>query len=155
MSTIPSCIYCLRGGVKVAVKKTNDAQTSMLARLMHAEAEGEGNLGMLMIGNVGVNRVRADCLNFSDVRTIELMVFQRPGGFEATQKGFFYQRARDQDLRLAKRVIEGERFYPATRSLWFFRPEGDYPAQWYGQWNTGRFKAHCFFSPTEEDCPQI
>ncbi|MFF2178644.1 cell wall hydrolase [Lysinibacillus sp. NPDC058147] len=127
----------------------------MLARLMHAEAEGEGNLGMLMVGNVGVNRVRADCLDFTDVRTIEQMVFQRPGGFEATQKGFFYQRARDQDLRLAKRVIQGERFHPATRSLWFFRPEGDCPAQWYGQWDTGRFKAHCFFSPTKEDCPQI
>jgi len=155
MSTIPSCIYCLRGGVNIAVIKTNDAQTAMLARLMRAEAEGEGNLGMLMVGNVGVNRVRADCLDFTDVRTIEQMVYQRPGGFEATLKGYFYQRARDQDLRLARRVIQGERFHPATRSLWFFRPEGDCPAQWYGQWNKGRFKAHCFFSPTEEDCPQI
>ncbi len=44
MSTIPSCIYCLRGGVKIAVIKTNEAQTAMLARLMRAEAEGEGNL---------------------------------------------------------------------------------------------------------------
>lgn len=155
MSTIPSCIYCLRGGVKIAVIKTNDAQTAMLERLMRSEAEGEENLGMLRVGNVGVNRVRADCLDFTDVRTIEQVVFQRPRGFEATQKGYFYQRARDQDLRLAKRVIQGERFHPATRSLWFFRPEGDCPAQWYGQWNTGRFKAHCFFSPTEEDCPQI
>ena len=155
MSTIPSCIYCLRGGVKIAVIKTNDAQTAMLKRLMRSEAEGEENLGMLRVGNVGVNRVRADCLDFTDVRTIEQVVFQRPRGFEATQKGYFYQRARDQDLRLAKRVIQGERFHPATRSLWFFRPEGDCPAQWYGQWNTGRFKAHCFFSPTEEDCPQI
>ena len=89
MSTIPSCIYCLRGGVKIAVIKTNDAQTAMLARLMRSEAEGEGNLGMLMVGNVGVNRVRADCLDFTDVRTIEQMVFQRPGGFEATQKATF------------------------------------------------------------------
>ncbi|WP_419150399.1 cell wall hydrolase [Lysinibacillus xylanilyticus] len=110
---------------------------------------------MLMVGNVGVNRVRADCLDFTDVRTIEQIVYQRPGGFETTVKGYFYQRARDQDLRLARRVIQGERFHPATRSLWIFRPEGDCPAQWYGQWNTGRFKAHCFFSPTEEDCPQI
>ncbi|TDY07874.1 UNVERIFIED_CONTAM: N-acetylmuramoyl-L-alanine amidase [Lysinibacillus xylanilyticus] len=108
-----------------------------------------------MVGNVGVNRVRADCLDFTDVRTIEQMLFQRPGAFEATQKSYFYQRARDQGLRLAKRAIQGERFHSATRSLWFFRPEGDCPAQWYSQWNTGRFKAHCFFSPTEEDCPQI
>lgn len=108
-----------------------------------------------MVSNVGVNRVRADCLDFTDVRTIEQMLFQRSGAFEATQKSYFYQRARDQSLRLEKRAIQGERFHSATCSLWFFRPEGDCPAQWYSQWNTGRFKAHCFFSPTEEDCPQI
>ena len=37
----------------------------MLARLMRAEAEGEGELGMLMVGNVGVNRVRGDCMDFN------------------------------------------------------------------------------------------
>lgn len=63
-----------------------------------------------MVGNVGVNRVRADCLDFTDVRTIEQMLFQRPGAFKATQKSYFYQRARDQGLRLAKRAIQGERF---------------------------------------------
>ncbi|WP_442916955.1 cell wall hydrolase [Lysinibacillus sp. 54212] len=122
---------------------------------MRAEAEGDGQLGMLMVGNVGINRVRADCLDFRDIRSIEDMVYQRPGGFEATQKGYFYQRARQMDIDLAKRVINGERFHPATRSLWFFRPQGNCPAQWYGQWNTGRYKAHCFFSPTEQDCPTL
>jgi N-acetylmuramoyl-L-alanine amidase len=76
-----------------------------------------------MVGNVGVNRVRADCLDFTDVRTFEQMLFRSPGAFEATQKSYFYQRARDQGLRLAKRAIQGERFHSATRSLWFFRPE--------------------------------
>ncbi|MGE7622145.1 cell wall hydrolase [Viridibacillus sp. NPDC096237] len=137
------------------VIKSTDAQLELLARLMRAEAEGDGELGMLMVGNVGVNRVLASCLDFNDIRTIEQMVYQRPGGFEATQKGYFYQRAREQDKRLARRVINGERFHPATRSLWFFMPEGGCPAQWYGQWNTGRFKSHCFFSPSESDCPQI
>src|SRR6185437_7747913 len=101
---------------------------------------------MLMVGNVGVNRVRADCLDFKDIRTLQQMVYQRPGGFEATIKGYFYQRAREQDKRLARRVINGERFNPGERSLWFFMPAGACPAQWYGQWNTGRFKSHCFFS---------
>lgn len=89
MSTIPSCIYCLRGGLKIAVIKTNDAQTALLARLMRAEAEGEGELGMLMVGNVGVNRVRADCLDFGDIRTLEQMVYQRPGGLKQQQKVIF------------------------------------------------------------------
>lgn len=144
-----------KGGICIAVIATNAAQTAMLARLMRAEAEGEGELGMLMVGNVGVNRVRANCLDFRDIRSIEDMVFQRPGGFEATTKSYFYQRARPQDIRLAERVINGERFHPATRSLWFFMPTGDCPAQWYGQWNTGRFKSHCFFSPTESACQTI
>jgi len=24
-----------------------------------------------------------------------------------------------------------------------------------GQWNTGRYKAHCFFKPTVEDCEDV
>lgn len=139
----------------MAVIPYTENEVGLLARLMRAEAEGDGDLGMLMVGNVGVNRVRASCLDFNDIRSVQDMVFQRPGGFEATTKGYFYQRARERDKRLARRVIEGERFHPATRSLWFFMPPGDCPAQWYGQWNTGRFKSHCFFSPSEQDCPQI
>lgn len=113
----------------MAVVPATEKEVQLLARLMRAEAEGEGNLGMLMVGNVGVNRVRGDCLDFGDIRTIQQMVFQRPGGFEATTKGYFYQRARPEDISLARRVINGERFHPATRSLWFFMPEGACPAQ--------------------------
>ncbi|MEK5040006.1 cell wall hydrolase [Sporosarcina sp. FSL K6-3457] len=139
----------------MAVVKYNEAQLDMLARLMRAEAEGDGQLGMLLVGNVGVNRVLADCLDFRDIRNLEEMVFQSPGGFEATTKSYFYQRAREMDRNLARRVINGERFTPGERSLWFFMPAGDCPAQWYGQWNTGRFKSHCFFSPTTADCPTV
>ncbi|REB05951.1 cell wall hydrolase [Sporosarcina sp. BI001-red] len=139
----------------MAVIKATDKHIDLLARLMRAEAEGEGQLGMLMVGNVGVNRVRADCLDFTDIRNLDDMVFQSPGGFEATTKGYFYQRAREVDRKLARRAVNGERFSPAERSLWFFMPPGDCPEQWYGQYNTGRYKSHCFFSPTEQDCPTI
>ena len=37
----------------------------MLARIMRAEALNEGELGMLMVGNVIVNRVLANCLTFN------------------------------------------------------------------------------------------
>jgi N-acetylmuramoyl-L-alanine amidase len=110
---------------------------------------------MLMVGNVGVNRVRSDCLDFTEIRNLNDMVFQSPGGFEATQKGYFYQRARDIDIQLARRVIQGERFHPATNCLWFFEPGGPCPDQWYGQWNTGRYKAHCFFAPDAAECPNV
>ena len=139
----------------MAVVKHTQKDVELLARLMRAEAEGDGVLGMLMVGNTGVNRVLADCLDFIDIRSLEDMVFQSPGGFEATQKGYFYQRARDSEVALARRVIEGERQHPATNSLWFFMPAGDCPAQWYGQWNVGRFESHCFFAPTATDCPTV
>lgn len=139
----------------MAVIAHNQNDIDLLARLMRAEAEGEGELGMLMVGNVGVNRVRADCLDFTDIRSVQRMVFQSPGGFEATQKGYFYQRAREQDKRLARKVIQGQRYHPATNSLWFFEPSGNCPAQWFNQWNTGRYKAHCFYSPTQTACPSV
>lgn len=139
----------------MAVIKANSEDVRTLARLMRAEAEEDGELGMLMVGNVGINRILADCLDFRDIRNIDGMVFQSPGGFEATQRGYFYQRARDADIRLARRVINGEKVWPASNALWFFRPQGDCPATWYNQQNTGRFKAHCFFSPTFDNCPQV
>ncbi|MBN6189017.1 cell wall hydrolase [Aneurinibacillus sp. BA2021] len=122
---------------------------------MRAEAEGEGDLGMLMVGNVGVNRIRGNCLDFKPITNMSQMVFQNPGGFEATQKGYFYQRARPNEIRLARKVINGERFDPARFALWFFRPSGECPATWYDQVNSGRFKSHCFFQPSQEECPTV
>ncbi|RJE88906.1 cell wall hydrolase [Paenibacillus sp. 1011MAR3C5] len=139
----------------MAVIKANAEQTKMLARLMRAEAEGEGELGMLMVGNVGVNRVRGNCLDFKNIRSIPDMVYQSPGGFEASTKGYFYQKARDSDVRLAKRVIGGERQHPASNALWFFRPSGACPGTWWEQSHSGRFKAHCFYVPTSTDCPSV
>lgn len=67
----------------------NEEDVKLLARLMRAEAEGEGQQGMLMVGNVGVNRVRGNCLDFKNIRNLRQMVYQNPGGFEATQKDIF------------------------------------------------------------------
>lgn len=139
----------------MAVVPYNNEDVKLLARLMRAEAEGEGKLGMLLVGNVGVNRVKGDCLDFKDIESIKRMVFQSPGGFEATQKGYFYQRAREQDIALARKVIKGLRYHPAEYSLWFFEPQGNCPAQWFDQWNSGRFKSHCFFTPSQSNCPGV
>ncbi|MDQ0417662.1 N-acetylmuramoyl-L-alanine amidase [Croceifilum oryzae] len=139
----------------MAVIRTNSEQIKLLARLLRAEAEGEGEQGMLMVGNVGVNRVRSNCLDFKNIRTIQQMVFQNPGGFESTQKPYFYQAARDRDIRLAQDVVNGRRIDPARNALWFFRPVGACPPTWYNQAGSGRFKAHCFFVPTQTDCPRV
>lgn len=139
----------------MAVVKHTEEDVRLLARLMRAEAEGDGKLGMLMVGNVGVNRVIGDCLDFKQIRSLRDMVFQKPGGYEAVDKPYFYQRAREHDIKLARQVIRGWKYHPASNSLWFFRPEGECPAQWFNQWNTGRYKAHCFYTPDRADCPQV
>ena len=134
----------------MAVVAHNEAEVKLLAQLIRAEAESEGQLGMLMVGNVGINRVRANCLDFVSIRTITQMVFQRPGGFEATLHSYFYQAARSIEIELARRVIKGETFHPAERALYLYNAfEESCRAQWFGQWNSGRFKSHCFYAPVE------
>jgi N-acetylmuramoyl-L-alanine amidase len=139
----------------MAVIKTTNKDVDLLARLIRAEAEGEGNQGMLMVGNVGVNRIRGNCLDFKNIRNMNQMVFQSPGGFEATQKGYFYQGAREIEKRLARKVINGQRIHPASYALWFFDPGGACPPTWYNQAHSGSFKAHCFYQPKQSDCPNV
>ncbi|WP_159883178.1 cell wall hydrolase [Paenibacillus puerhi] len=138
----------------MAVVKAREQDIDLLARLLRAEAEGEGEQGMLMVGNVGINRIRANCSDFKGIRTIDQMVFQ-PHAFEAVQHGYFYQKSRDRDKRLARRSVNGERLWPAQFSLWYFRPEGDCPPTWYNQPLVARFKKHCFYQPTGEECENI
>ena len=67
----------------MAIVAYNTKELDLLARLMRAEATGEGNLGMLMVGNVGINRVIGNCLDFKNITSIYQMVYQeaarRPG----------------------------------------------------------------------------
>jgi N-acetylmuramoyl-L-alanine amidase len=139
----------------MAVIRYTEEEVKLLARLMRAEAEGEGKDGMLMVGNVCVNRVLGDCLDFKNLRSISDMVYQNPGGFEAVQKSYFYQRAREQDIAMARLVIAGKRYWPANFALWFFKPAGDCPPTWFNQENAGRFKSHCFYQPKYDDCPKV
>ena len=138
----------------MAVVPYTSKEVDLLARLLRAEAEGEGQKGMLLVGNVGINRVRAKCLDFIDITSIQKMVFQSPGGFEATMLGYFYQPAREVERRLARRSIKGERLEPAKTALWFYNPfDQSCRAQWWGQWNSGRYKSHCFYQPLpSENC---
>lgn len=135
-----------------------ETDVNLLARLMRAEAEGEGQQGMLDVGNVGVNRVMCNCLDFKGITNIEQMVYQQQGGsysFEAVTKGYFYQRAREIDKELARKCLEYWRGHPATNSLWFFNPVGNCPPVWWNQTLAGQYKEHCFYQPTQADCPKV
>jgi N-acetylmuramoyl-L-alanine amidase len=138
----------------MAVVKAREQDIDMLARLLRAEAEGEGENGMLMVGNVGINRIRANCSDFKGLRTIPQMIYQ-PHAFEAVQYSYFYQKAREREKRLARRAVNGERLWPSKYSLWYFRPPGDCPPMWYNQPLVGRYKQHCFYEPTAEECENV
>ena len=134
-----------------------DRELDLLARIMRAEALGEGNLGMLMVGNVGINRVLADCLTFKNIRTISEMVYQKPGGFSGTSSSLFYGNPTTKEKELAERVIRGEYYYPATNALWFYAPkEGtDCSSTWWEQEYAGKYKNHCFYKPAPGVCKEI
>lgn len=112
----------MQGGRILAVIKTNSEQTRLLARLMRAEAEGEGSLGMLMVGNVGVNRILGNCLDFNNIRSIRDMVYQSPGGFEAPQKSYFYQRPENRISGLRNAPLTANGFGRLRMLYGFFAP---------------------------------
>ena len=132
-------------------------ELDLAARLMRAEALSEGDLGMLMVGNVIVNRAISDCLDFKNIRTITDVIFQDPGGFTGVKSPLFQTSSTTKEKDLAKRVLKGEYYYPATNALWFYNPGIgiDCKAVWYEQSNSGRYKSHCFYEPDSGVCKQL
>jgi len=137
--------------------KYTTKELDLVARLMRAEAVGEGELGMLMVGNVIVNRAIANCLTFKDNRTVTDAVFQSPGGFAGVTSNLFFSSATTLEKQLATRVLRGEYYYPATNALWFYSPSGNSNcvALWYEQQLSGRYKSHCFYQPYSGVCEPI
>lgn len=132
-------------------------EKELLARLMRAEAIGEGDLGMLMVGNVVVNRALANCLTFKNTRTITEVLYQNPGGFSGIDSPLFFSNPTTIEQNLAERVLRGEYYYPATNALWFYAPKGNENCNttWWGQQNSGRYKSHCFYIPEKGICNEI
>ena len=143
-------------GEKMVVKYT-DKELELLARLMRAEALGEGALGMLMVGNVCINRVLADCYTFKDINTITKMVYQSPGGFSGTASSLFNGNPTEKEKKLALRALRGEYHHPATNALWFYAPGSGNSCKdsWYNQGFAGKYKNHCFYKPDSGICKAL
>lgn len=138
--------------------KYSSKELDLCARLMRAEALAEGDLAMLMVGNVIVNRAIANCLDFKNIRTITDVVYQKPGGFVGTNSSLFNSgSATTKEKDLAKRVLKGEYYHPATNALWFYAPKKneECKATWFNQRNTGRYKGHCFYAPDPGVCNEL
>lgn len=133
-----------------------DRELDLLARIMRSEALGEGNLGMLMVGNVVANRVLADCLTFKNINSIEDAIYQ-PNQFIGTSSSLFNAKATTLEKNLAKRIVRGEYYHPATNALWFYSPANGSSCQstWYNQDFAGSYKSHCFYNPDPGVCTKI
>lgn len=137
--------------------KYTEKERDLLARLMRAEALGEGELGMLMVGNVVVNRGIANCLTFKNIRTITDVIYQSTGGFSGKDSPLFFSNPTTSEKKLADRVLRGDYFFPATNALWFYAPkEKEVCADtWWDQKLAGRYKNHCFYNPDKGICKEI
>ena len=133
-----------------------EKERDLLARIMRAEALNEGELGMLMVGNVVVNRVISDCLTFKNINSIYNAVYQA-NQFSGTNNSIFFSSPTTKEQQLADRVIRGEYFYPATNALWFYAPKSgsNCTNTWYSQAYAGRYKSHCFYMPASGVCRQL
>jgi len=131
-------------------------ELDLLARIMRAEALAEGNLGMLMVGNVVVNRSIANCLTFKNIRSITDAIYQK-NQFAGTQGSLFQASPTTLEKDLAQRVLRGEYYYPATHALWFYAPAKNTSCQttWYDQRLSGRYKNHCFYKPDAGECQEL
>ncbi len=141
----------------MAILQYTTKERDLLARLMRAEAIGEGDLGMLMVGNVVVNRAIASCLTFKNTRTITEVIYQSPGGFTSISSPIFYSNPTTVEQNLADRIIKGEYYYPATNALWFYAPKTgeNCTDTWWNQRLSGKYKNHCFYQPAEGECIQL
>lgn len=130
--------------------KYTSKEVNLLARLLRSEAVGEGNFGMLLVGNVVINRVVARCDVFRNTKTITEVIYQR-NAFEGITTPLFEGNANAKLKELAKKNINGYRANPATRALWYKNPGKNVACsdRFYGVLS-GRFKQHCFYNPTSD-----
>ena len=138
------------------IVKYTTKELELLARIMRSEALNEGNLGMLMVGNVVLNRTIADCLTFKNTRTITDVIYQT-NQFSGTKTPLFNGSPTTTEKNLAKRVLRGEYYHPATNALWFYAPQskGSCKTKWYDQPFAGSYKNHCFYKPKSGVCKEI
>ena len=108
-------------------------ELDLCARIMRAEALAEGDLGMLMVGNVVVNRAIG------------------------TKSSLFQSSSTTREKDLARRVLKGEYYHPATNALYFYAPKTNEKCKntWFNQNYAGRYKNHCFYEPNKGICKEL
>lgn len=129
--------------------RSNDVD--VLARIMRAEAQSEGQFGMKLVGNVVINRVVTTCGDFKNIKTIYDAVFQK-NQFEGTTISLFNANATTKERRLALDCIKFWRAYPAYKAIYFQNPgkNKSCKTRFWGPF-AGKFKNHCFYNQDQQD----
>ena len=130
-------------------------ERDLLARIMRAEALHEGNLGMMLVGNVVINRVITDCYTFKNINTLTNVIYQK-NQFAGINNSLFQGSPTSLEKRLANRVLNGEYYHPATNALWFCATNNNNcKEKWYNQTLAGNYKNHCFYNPEIGACKNL
>lgn len=110
----------------------------LLARLVHAEAEGEPFAGQVGVAAVVLNRVRHS--RFPD--TIAGVIFQ-PGAFEPVANGRIWETPSGTAWQAARAALDG--WDPTSGALYFYNPAKVSGSSWIWQVHvTGRIGRHTF-----------
>ena len=77
--------------------------------------------------------------------------------FSGTKSSLFHSSSTTKEKELAKRVLKGEYYHPATNSLYFYAPKTKENCKntWFGQSYSGRYKNHCFYEPKSGVCKEL
>jgi N-acetylmuramoyl-L-alanine amidase len=127
--------------------KYNTKDIDTLGRLIKSEALGEGNTGMLLVANTGVNRIVYKCMPFKNITSVHKMVYQK-GNFEGVNTKLFNAPVNSKIKGLAKKGLDHWRGDPAKRALYFQNPgRGKSCKQRFWGELSGRYKNHCFYNP--------
>jgi len=127
--------------------KYNKKDIDTLARLIKSEALGEGNTGMLLVANTGVNRIVYKCMPFKNITSVHKMVYQR-GNFEGVNTRLFNAPVNSKIKGLSKKGLDYWRGKPAVNALYFQNPGRNKSCKnrFWGKLS-GRYKNHCFYNP--------
>ena len=127
--------------------KYNTKDVETLARLIKSEALGEGNTGMLLVANTGVNRIVYKCQPFKNITSVHKMVYQK-GNFEGVNTRLFNAPVNSKIKGLAKKGLDYWRGEPAVKALYFQNPgKGKSCKNRFWGALSGRYKNHCFYNP--------
>lgn len=105
-----------RNSKDVTFDRTEEDDIDLLARLIHAESQGEPYRGQVAVGAVVINRVKD--AKFPD--SIEKVIFQS-GQFTVVENGRINSAPNAQAYKAAEDALDGED--PSRGALYFYNPK--------------------------------